>query len=50
MPPSDIASSVPRAIASASSLPVRACWRSRNPIAADGGNFGADPNPPHSGS
>ena len=30
--------------------PVRSCWRSRNSSAIDGGNFGAPPNPPRSGS
>src|SRR3712207_5970964 len=50
MPPRAIASSVPRAMASARSSPVRAAWRSRNSSSMDGGNFGAPPKPPQRSS
>ena len=49
MPPAAIASSVFTTIGSASSSP-RKCMRSRNSSVEAGGNFGAPPKPPYSGS
>src|SRR4030095_3730694 len=49
MPPAAIASSVLTTIGSALSSPRR-CIRSRNSRVDAGGDFGAPPNPPHSGA
>ena len=45
MPPSAIARSVRSAMSRASTLPARACSRSRNSSSQGRGNFGASPNP-----